>query len=66
MSLIDKLCYTSKLRYTNAGEKVFFSLSSLCFCIISRSVLVALIVPFCIILSYHEKKAVFLPAAIGN
>lgn len=46
MSLIDKLCYTSKLRYTNAGEKVFFSLSSLCFCIISRSVLVALIVLF--------------------
>lgn len=65
MSLIDKLCYTSKLRYTNAGEKVFFSLASLCFCIISRSVLVALIVLFaasCLTI----KKAVFLPAATGN
>lgn len=46
MTLIDKLCYTSKLRYTNAGEKVFFSLASLCFCIISRSILVAVIVLF--------------------
>ena len=46
MTLIDKLCYTSKLRYINAGEKVSFSLASLCFCIISRSMLVAAIVLF--------------------
>lgn len=41
MILIDKLCYTSKLRYVNAGEKMFFSLASLCFCAVSRSTLTA-------------------------
>lgn len=44
MILIDKLCYTSKLRYKNAGEKFFFSLAALCFCIVSKSVVLALFV----------------------
>ena len=40
---IDKLCYTSKLRYVNAGEKCFFSLASVILCIVSRSVPAALL-----------------------
>lgn len=38
MPEIDKLCYTSGLRYVNAGEKCFFSLVSIILCIGSRSV----------------------------
>ena len=37
MILIDKLCYTSKLRYINAGEKFAFSMLTLIFCVVSRS-----------------------------
>ena len=44
MLLIDKLCYNSKLRYVNAGEKCAFSLITLCLCIISRSILIAVLV----------------------
>ena len=40
---IDKLCYTSKLRYVNAGEKCFFSLASVILCIVSRSIPAALL-----------------------
>ena len=35
--LIDKLCYTSKLRYINAGEKFAFSMLTLIFCVVSSS-----------------------------
>lgn len=42
--VIDKLCYRSKLRYTNAGEKFAFSLITLILCMISRSILIAGIV----------------------
>lgn len=41
---IDKLCYTSGLRYCNAGEKCFFSLVSILLCIGSRSIWAALAV----------------------
>jgi cobalt/nickel transport system permease protein len=38
MILIDKLCYGSGLRYTNASEKFAFSLVTLGFCVVSRSI----------------------------
>ena len=44
MLLIDKLCYRSNLRYVNAGEKFAYSLLTLCMCIVSRSILLALLV----------------------
>lgn len=44
MIVIDKLCYQSKLRYVNTGEKFLFSMVTLLFCIISRSLLIAFIV----------------------
>ena len=44
MIVIDKLCYNSNLRYVNTGEKFAFSLITLCFCIISRSIVMAAIV----------------------
>ena len=44
MIVIDKLCYNSKLRYVNAGEKFAFALITLCMCIISRSILMAVLV----------------------
>ena len=44
MLLIDKLCYRSNLRYVNAGEKFTYSLLTLCMCIVSRSILLALLV----------------------
>lgn len=44
MITIDKLCYNSKLRYENAGEKFAFSVITLCICVMSRSVEVAVIV----------------------
>ena len=44
MITIDKLCYNSKLRYVNTGEKFLFSLLTLSMCIISRSVLIAVLV----------------------
>lgn len=44
MITIDKLCYNSRLRYENAGEKFAFAMITLCICIISRSAFVACIV----------------------
>lgn len=44
MITIDKLCYNSKLRYENAGEKFAFSVITLCICVMSRSAEVAAIV----------------------
>ena len=44
MITIDKLCYTSRLRYENAGEKFAFAILTLFMCVISRSMVVAGIV----------------------
>lgn len=44
MITIDKLCYNSKLRYVNAGEKFAFAVLTLLICVISRSIAIALIV----------------------
>ena len=44
MITIDKLCYNSKLRYENAGEKFAFAVITLCICVMSRSISVACIV----------------------
>lgn len=41
MIVVDKLCYQSKLRYVNAGEKFAFSMLSLLFCILSRMFLIS-------------------------
>lgn len=44
MIAIDKLCYNSRLRYENAGEKSAFAVITLCICVMSRSTAVACIV----------------------
>lgn len=44
MIVIDKLCYRSKLRYTNAEVKFAYAILTLLFCIISRSLLMAAMV----------------------
>ncbi|MDC7287019.1 cobalt ECF transporter T component CbiQ [Blautia schinkii] len=44
MITIDKLCYQSKLRYVNAGEKSAFAMLTLIACVGSRSIAVAAIV----------------------
>ncbi|WP_122642319.1 cobalt ECF transporter T component CbiQ [Luxibacter massiliensis] len=44
MIVVDKLCYRSKLRYINAGEKFAFSMATLMICIASRSAIIAVIV----------------------
>ncbi len=44
MIAIDQLCYRSKLRYHNAGEKFAFTILTLLFCVVSRSVVIAGIV----------------------
>lgn len=44
MIAIDKLCYRSKLRYENAGVKFAFSMLTLLFCIVNRSIGIACIV----------------------
>lgn len=44
MISIDKLCYNSKLRYVNAGEKFAFAIITLLLCVMSRSIAVACIV----------------------
>ncbi len=44
MIVVDKLCYRSELRYVNGGEKFAFSIISLMFCVISRSLIIAGIV----------------------
>ena len=41
MITIDKLCYHSKLRYCNAGEKFAFSVVTLLFCVVTRSPVIA-------------------------
>lgn len=38
MIIIDKLCYLSKLRYVNPGEKFAFAMLTLIFCLVSRSI----------------------------
>ena len=44
MIVIDKLCYYSKLRYVNAVEKFAFAMATLIFCLVSRSIVLALLV----------------------
>lgn len=44
MIVIDKLCYYSKLRYVNAGEKFAYAMATLIFCLVSRSIVIALLV----------------------
>ncbi len=44
MILVDKLCYLSKLRYVNAGEKFAFAMLTLIFCIVSRSIAMGIFV----------------------
>ena len=44
MIAIDQLCYRTKLRYHNAGEKFAFTTLTLLFCVVSRSVVIAGIV----------------------
>lgn len=44
MIVIDKLCYNSKLRYVNAGEKFAFAMLTLLACVVSRSIVIACIV----------------------
>lgn len=44
MIVIDKLCYNSRLRHVNVGEKFFFSMTTLLICVVSRSLLIACIV----------------------
>ena len=44
MIAIDKLCYNSRLRYENAGEKSAFAVITLCICVMSRSIAVASVV----------------------
>lgn len=41
MIVIDKLCYRSKLRYVNAGEKFAFAVAALLICVVSRSLVTA-------------------------
>ena len=43
MIVIDKLCYQSRLRYENPGEKFAFAVITLCICVMSRSIAVACI-----------------------
>lgn len=44
MIVIDKLCYQSRLRYENPGEKFAFAVITLCISVMSRSIAVACIV----------------------
>lgn len=44
MITIDRLCYQSKLRFVNAGEKFAFAVFTLAACVISRSLLVSCLV----------------------
>ncbi|HAX51710.1 cobalt ECF transporter T component CbiQ [Muricomes intestini] len=41
MIVVDKLCYRSGLRYVNAAEKFIFSIITLLFCVVSRSLVIA-------------------------
>lgn len=44
MITIDKLCYNSRLRYVNAGEKFWFSFLTLIVCVGSHSLVIAAVV----------------------
>lgn len=44
MIQVDKLCYQSKLRYMNPTEKFLYSVLTLLFCIISRSIVMGIVV----------------------
>lgn len=44
MIIVDKLCYSSRLRYVNTTEKMVFSMLTLVLCIVSRSILTAVLV----------------------
>jgi cobalt/nickel transport system permease protein len=44
MIVIDKLCYQSGLRYTNATEKFAFAILTLVFCVVSHSIAIAILV----------------------
>jgi cobalt/nickel transport system permease protein len=44
MIVIDRLCYQSGLRYTNASEKFAFAILTLIFCVVSRSIAIAALV----------------------
>ncbi len=44
MITIDMLCYYSRLRYTNAMEKFAYAVLTLLFCVVSRSLAMALLV----------------------
>lgn len=46
MIIVDKLCYYSGLRYVNAMEKFMFTALTLFFCIVSRSIAIAVLVLF--------------------
>ena len=43
MIIVDKLCYSSKLRFMNSGEKFALAVISLIICVVSRSVVCALL-----------------------
>lgn len=58
--MIDKLCYSSKLRYLNPFLKSAFACTSLLICIASRSILIGLIVLFTMsVLTVHFGKIKF-------
>ncbi len=44
MIVIDKLCYSSKLRYVNPFEKFAFTMLTLIFCVVSRSIVLGILV----------------------
>ena len=44
MITIDMLCYYSKLRYMNAMEKFTYAMLTLLFCVVSRSLVLAILV----------------------
>ncbi|MGI5874587.1 MAG: cobalt ECF transporter T component CbiQ [Bacillota bacterium] len=44
MIIVDKLCYSSRLRYMNAGEKFAFAIITLLICVVSRSILCAAVI----------------------
>lgn len=44
MIVIDKLCYTSKLRYINACVKTLFAILTLLICVIDRSIVISVFI----------------------
>ena len=46
MIIIDKLCYTSKLRYTNASVKTALAIITLLVCVIGRSIALSVCILF--------------------